>query len=55
MSNLYQQIADKILKALESGVRPWECCYSVTQAGFALRATGEPYRGINRFLLTFAM
>ena len=55
MSKLYKQIADKILIAMESGVRPWEECYSVTRLGFAQRVTGDDYRGINRFLLTFAM
>lgn len=55
MSKLYQQIADKIVIAMENGVRPWEECYSVTRSGFAKRVTGDDYRGINRLLLTFAM
>lgn len=53
--SVYEQIANKILETMESGVRPWEQCYSVSQQGFAKRVTGEDYRGINRILLTLAM
>jgi antirestriction protein ArdC len=49
---IYKEIADKILKALEGGVRPWVQCYAVSKGGFAKRVTGADYRGTNRFLLT---
>lgn len=55
MSAVYEKIANKILAALESGVRPWIQCYSVSKTQFPVRVTGEDYRGINRLLLLYSM
>ena len=50
--DLYQQVTDRILAALEAGTRPWQCDW--TRNGPALRITGEAYRGINQLLLAMA-
>ena len=51
----YARITGRILEQLEQGVRPWTKPWSVEQLGGRvtrpLRATGEPYRGINVLLL----
>jgi antirestriction protein ArdC len=52
---VYEKVAGKILEALEAGVRPWDQCYSVSKSCFPMRSTGDEYRGINRFLLLYAM
>ena len=41
---IYTEITDAIITALEKGVRPWEQCYRLDAP---LRASGEPYKGIN--------
>lgn len=41
---IYTEITDAIVTALEKGVRPWEQCYRLDAP---LRASGEPYKGIN--------
>lgn len=53
-SELYQEIAAKIIASLEEGIRPWEGCFN-TGIGFPVRVTGDQYQGINRFLLGMAM
>lgn len=50
--DVYQIVTDKIVAALEAGVKPWEKPWdSGATPSMPLRATGEPYRGINVFLL----
>jgi antirestriction protein ArdC len=51
--DLYQEVTDKIIRALEQGTPPWVCPWdrghgSVLPANFA---TGRRYRGINVLLL----
>ena len=51
----YARITGRILEQLEQGVRPWTKPWSVEHLGGRvtrpLRATGEPYQGINVLLL----
>lgn len=47
--DLYQDVTDRILAALEAGTKPWECDWIRT--GLPRRVTGEQYRGINILLL----
>ncbi len=51
----YARIAGRILEQLEQGVRPWTKPWSVEHLSGRvtrpLRATGEPYQGINVLLL----
>lgn len=50
--DLYQEVTDKIITALESGTRPWIKPWSVKGlAGRPLRHDGTPYKGINILLL----
>lgn len=42
--DLYQEITNAILEALQAGVRPWKPCYTTS---LPLRTTGEHYKGIN--------
>lgn len=53
--DVYQTITDQIIAHLEKGVRPWMMPWSVEQVGGTvrrpLRATGEPYQGINILVL----
>lgn len=43
----YQQITDRIVAMLESGVRPWVQSWSAQGGGRPLRENGQPYRGMN--------
>ena len=51
----YARITGRILQQLEQGVRPWTRLWNAEHFGGRvtrpLRATGEPYRGINVLLL----
>lgn len=49
--DVYQIVTDKIVAALAAGVKPWEKPWESGAPSFPLRANGEPYRGINVFLL----
>lgn len=50
--DLYQKVTDEILAYLEAGVRPWSQSWQSGAAmGLPLRATGEPYRGVNVLIL----
>jgi antirestriction protein ArdC len=50
--DIYQQITDKIIAALEAGVAPWVKPWATTGAGLPRNAvTGRPYSGINTVLL----
>jgi len=54
--DLYTRVTDRIIAALESGVRPWMKPWSVPAAErgsdlLPLRHNGTPYRGINILLL----
>jgi antirestriction protein ArdC len=52
--DIYAEVTDKIIKALEAGVRPWQKPWQAGGLGSVsrpLRANGQPYRGINVFLL----
>ena len=49
--DLYQQVTNQIIAALEQGVRPWSQPWSAehlaTRVSRPLRACSKPYRGIN--------
>lgn len=51
--DVYGEVTTEILGYLERGVRPWAPQWKV-QSRLPLRATGEPYRGINVVLLWMA-
>lgn len=59
-ADLYQEVTDKIIAALESGVRPWAKSWkndpnAVDRLGILpLRFNGAPYTGINVVLLWIA-
>ena len=54
-TDIYARVTDRIVADLEHGVRPWQKPWSAPQADRLalrpLRASGEPYRGINVLLL----
>lgn len=54
-TDIYQKITDKIVTALEQGVRPWHKPWNAEHAAGRitrpLRANGIPYRGINILML----
>ncbi len=52
-SDLYQDITNKIITSMELGTPPWRKPWAGGNqgAGFPLRSTGEPYRGINVLML----
>ena len=51
--DLHAEVTARIVAQLETGVRPWMCPWTTGEsvAGRPLRATGEPYRGINTLIL----
>lgn len=50
--DLYATVTGCIIQALEQGVRPWVCPWARGVSHTRpLRATGEPYRGVNVLLL----
>ncbi len=52
--NIYQEVTEYILEALEKGVGPWICPYEVARGPHRNALTGRPYRGINILLLNVA-
>ena len=46
-----QSITDEIVALLEAGTLPWRRPWRIAGGGVPLRVGGEPYRGINAFLL----
>jgi antirestriction protein ArdC len=54
-ADVYTRVTDKIVAALEAGVRPWMQPWSVEHAAGKisrpLRANGKPYQGVNVLLL----
>lgn len=54
-TDVYTRLTDKIVAALETGTRPWAKPWNADHAAGRisrpLRATGEPYRGINIIML----
>lgn len=49
--DIYQRVTDRIIELLEQGVKPWEPSHFV-KTGFPRNfLTGQPYQGINVFLL----
>lgn len=46
-----QSITDEIVALLEEGTMPWRRPWRIAGGGVPLRVGGEPYRGINAFLL----
>jgi antirestriction protein ArdC len=52
-TDVYQEVTDRMIKALEAGVTPWQKPW--TSAGRPRSmSTGKPYRGVNVFLLSLA-
>ena len=52
-TDVYQEVTDRMIKALEDGVTPWQTPW--TSAGRPRSmSTGKPYRGVNVFLLSLA-
>lgn len=52
--DLYVEVTQRIVAALEQGVRPWSCPWQQNQgrqAGRPTRHNGEAYRGVNVLLL----
>lgn len=51
--DIYQEVTDKIIAGLETGVRPWARPWTVTGRDVTrpLRVNGKPYTGINVMLL----
>ncbi len=49
--DVYEEVTNQIIAALEQGVKPWECPWQRNAAALPLRVTGESYRGINHILL----
>lgn len=52
--NIYQEVTEYILEALEKGVGPWICPYEVARGPHRNALTGRLYRGINILLLNVA-
>ncbi len=50
--DLYQEVTDRMIAALEAGTRPWQRDWLA--AGEPLRSTGQAYRGINFIMLSLA-
>ncbi|MGB7302576.1 MAG: zincin-like metallopeptidase domain-containing protein [Burkholderiaceae bacterium] len=49
--DLYEKITSEIIGYLSAGVRPWVKSWKCGTQRLPLRATGEPYRGINVLIL----
>ena len=49
-TDTYQIVTNKIIAALEAGTRPWQKSWTAI-GGLPLRANGQPYQGINVWLL----
>ena len=50
--DVYEEVTNQIIEALEHGVKPWECPWQSNAAALPLRVTGDSYRGINHVLLS---
>lgn len=50
--DIYEEVTNQIIAALEKGVKPWECPWQTNAAALPLRVTGDSYRGINYVLLS---
>lgn len=50
-ATIYQEVTDSIIEALQAGTPPWRKPWSGGGCGLPLRASGEPYRGINTVVL----
>lgn len=53
--DVYQEVTDRIIDALEAGTVPWRKPWSAAEHGgpYSIRG-GKPYRGVNVFLLELA-
>lgn len=49
--DVYAEVTNQIIEALEKGVKPWECPWQRGSAPLPLRITGDAYKGINHILL----
>ena len=50
--DIYQEVTDLVIKAIEEGTQPWSRPWACGKGmALALRHDGKPYRGINQFLL----
>lgn len=54
--DVYAEVTDSIIRAMEAGTPPWRKPWTGDQAGaaFPLRSTGERYQGINVLMLWLA-
>ena len=50
--DVYEEVTNQIIEALEQGVKPWECPWQTNAAALPLRVTGGSYRGITHVLLS---
>ncbi len=53
MKDIYTEVTNRIITALEGGTPPWICPWRDGTALPSNLATGKPYRGINILLLSF--
>jgi len=51
MSDLYQEVTDRIVTAIEAGTPPWVKPWSVSDFRPRNATTQRPYRGVNSVLL----
>ena len=51
MSDIYQQITDRIIAELEKGKIPWHCPWRPVEWRHRNLVSKKPYRGINAILL----
>lgn len=54
LADLYQQITNRVIAALEHQQKPWTRTWHSSQPQLPLRHCGTPYRGINTVLLFMA-
>jgi antirestriction protein ArdC len=50
--NAATSITDELIKIIDRGVLPWRKPWTVGGSSVPLRQNGEPYQGVNNFLLT---
>lgn len=50
-TSIYEDVTASIIKALQAGAPPWRQPWSGGGCGLPLRASGEPYQGINTVVL----
>jgi len=53
-ADIYSEVTQTIIAQLEKGTAPWRKPWDGQANGMPLRATGQPYRGVNVFLLQIA-